>query len=180
MGLRHFNEVCGAFQTYCDMTELRKHLEVAPRPTAEIEYRERRLTLDVLQQRGDILADIVIVRAFVKILGIPVVVLKRQIGNFIQFLRGQFHEDYSSFDTTGVLNCPHALDRRDELPGSSQRMTPRVSERRLAKRPTVSIARRQFLKSGASLALIRASSRAPKVVLCRSVSGPPPGMTAPS
>ena len=70
MGLRHFNEVCGAFQIYCDVAQFRKHLEVAPRPAAEIEYRERRLTLDVLQQRRDVLADVVMVRAGVKIRGI--------------------------------------------------------------------------------------------------------------
>lgn len=34
-------------------------------------------------------------------------------------------------------------------------------------------------QGGASLALISASSSAMKVVLCRSVSGPPPGMTSP-
>src|ERR1700750_2701448 len=64
MGARHCGEVRGAFQTYRDVTRFGKHLEVAPRPATKIEYRERRLAIDVLQQRRDVLADIVIARAF--------------------------------------------------------------------------------------------------------------------
>jgi len=36
---------------------------VAPGPAAKIEYHETQLTLDVLQQRRDVLADVVIARA---------------------------------------------------------------------------------------------------------------------
>ncbi len=74
MGKRHVDETSGAFQSYRNVTEFRKHLEDAPRSAAKIEYRERRFTLDVFQQRRDVLADVVIVRAFMKIFGILVVV----------------------------------------------------------------------------------------------------------
>jgi hypothetical protein len=46
-----------AFQTDCDVTVCGKHLEVAPWSAAKIEYRERRLTLNMPQQRLDVLAD---------------------------------------------------------------------------------------------------------------------------
>jgi hypothetical protein len=62
VGARHRGEVRDAFQTYRDVTEFGKHLEVAPGPAAKIEYRETRLTLDVLQQRRDVQADVVIAR----------------------------------------------------------------------------------------------------------------------
>ena len=73
------------------MTEFGKHLEVASRPAAKIEYRERRFTLDVLQQRLDVLADVVIARTFPQILGTLVVMFQRAVGNFLEVLRIQFH-----------------------------------------------------------------------------------------
>jgi len=36
MGARHHGEMRGAFQTYCDVTEFGKHLEVAAGPAAKI------------------------------------------------------------------------------------------------------------------------------------------------
>jgi hypothetical protein len=36
MGARHLDEMFGAFQTYCDVTEFGEHLEVAAGPAAEI------------------------------------------------------------------------------------------------------------------------------------------------
>ena len=36
VGARHLDEMFGAFQTYCDVTEFGKHLEVAAGPAAEI------------------------------------------------------------------------------------------------------------------------------------------------
>ena len=41
IGTRHCGESRGAFQTCRDVTELSECLEVAPRPAAEIEQRER-------------------------------------------------------------------------------------------------------------------------------------------
>ena len=74
VGARHYGQARGAFQTYRDVTEFGERLEVASRPAAKIEYRERRVTLDVSQQRFDVLADVVIARAFSEIFGTPVVV----------------------------------------------------------------------------------------------------------
>jgi len=73
------------------VTEFGERLEVASRPAAKIEYRERRVTLDVSQQRFDVLADVVIARAFSEIFGTPVVVFQRELGDFSQVLRIQSH-----------------------------------------------------------------------------------------
>jgi hypothetical protein len=40
---RHFHETRGTFQTYCDMPEFGKRLEVTSRPAAKIKHRERRV-----------------------------------------------------------------------------------------------------------------------------------------
>jgi hypothetical protein len=47
-----------AFQTDRLVTLFGKHLEIAPWPAAEFEYREGRHTFDVLQQRLNVLADV--------------------------------------------------------------------------------------------------------------------------
>ena len=47
--------------------------------------------LDVSQQRFDVLADVVIARAFPEIFGAPVVVFQREVGDFSQVLRIQSH-----------------------------------------------------------------------------------------
>jgi len=80
------------------MTEFGKHLEVASRPAAQIEYGERRITLDVLQQRLDVLADVVITRAFPEIFGTLVIMFQREVGDFFQVLRIQFHVRSSQTD----------------------------------------------------------------------------------
>jgi hypothetical protein len=71
------------------VTERGERLEVASRPAAEIEDRERRVALDGSQQRFDVLADVVIARAFPEILGMPVVVFQREAGDFLQVWRSQ-------------------------------------------------------------------------------------------
>src|SRR6516165_1801973 len=91
MGARHHGEMWGAIQPYRDVTELGKHLEVAAGPAAKIQYRIRRLTLDALQQRSDVLVDVVIARAFPEILGMLVVVTQREISDLCQVFRIQFH-----------------------------------------------------------------------------------------
>jgi len=68
-------------------TELDKRLKIAPRPAAEVEDRRGRFCLDVLQQRRNVLADIVSVRAFPEILGSLVIVLQRQAGDGLQLVR---------------------------------------------------------------------------------------------
>src|SRR3954469_16625661 len=86
VGARHCGQARGAFEAYRDVAERRERLEVASRPAAEIEDRERRFALDRSQQRFDVLADVVIARAFAEILGMPVVVLQRDGGDFFQVL----------------------------------------------------------------------------------------------
>jgi hypothetical protein len=71
------------------VAERGERLEVASRPAAEIEDRERRVALDGSQQRFDVLADVVIARAFPEILGVPVVVFQREAGDLLQVLRSQ-------------------------------------------------------------------------------------------
>src|ERR1700730_7722132 len=43
------------------------------------------------QQRVNVLADVVIARAFPEFFGMPIVVLQREAGDFLQVLRMQFH-----------------------------------------------------------------------------------------
>ena len=64
-----------------DVPERGKRHEVAPRPAAEIEDRERRLALDESQQRRDVLADVVIARASPELLGMLLVVIQRAVGD---------------------------------------------------------------------------------------------------
>src|SRR6185436_14058933 len=87
VGARHCGQARGAFQAYRDVTKLGERLEVSSRPAAEIEDRERRVALDGSQQRFDVLADVVVARAIPEFLGMPVVVLQRDGGNFFQVLR---------------------------------------------------------------------------------------------
>jgi hypothetical protein len=83
--------VRGALQTNRDMTAFGKRLEVASWPAAKIEYHEGRFALNDSQQRRDILADVVIARPLPKLVGTPVVVFQREVGDFFQVLLIQFH-----------------------------------------------------------------------------------------
>src|SRR5438132_5457990 len=71
----HCCKMHGSFQTDRDVTFFGKHFEVAPRSAAKIEYREWRLTLDMQQQRLNVLADVVIARGFPEFIGMLIVVL---------------------------------------------------------------------------------------------------------
>src|ERR1700722_3688295 len=88
-GARHGGKFRGAFQADSDMAEIDERLEIAPGPAAEIEDRERRGARDVLQQRRDVLADVVIARTTPEVLGALVVVRQRDVGDLGQFLRAQ-------------------------------------------------------------------------------------------
>jgi len=81
VGARHGGEVRGALQANRDMTAFGKCLEVAPGPAAKIEYREGRFVLNESQHRRDVLADVVIARPFPKLIGTPVVMLQREVGD---------------------------------------------------------------------------------------------------
>src|SRR5271170_4655806 len=87
IGARHRDEMCGAFQTYRDVAELGKHLEVAAGSAAKIQYRVGRFNLDALQERSDILIDGVVARALPEIFGTLVVVTNGEISDLFQVLR---------------------------------------------------------------------------------------------
>src|SRR6266446_4332954 len=87
----HRRKACGAFQADRNMIECREYLEVTPRPAAEIEDSEGRPALDGLQQRGNVLADVVIASAFPERFGALVVVVEREGRCSCQFFAIQFH-----------------------------------------------------------------------------------------
>jgi hypothetical protein len=71
--------------------EFSKDLKVTPRAAAKIEDRKRPFTLDVLQQRRDVLTNVVIASALPEIFGILVVTVECEVGYFFEVLRTQFH-----------------------------------------------------------------------------------------
>src|SRR5712691_3295006 len=73
------------------MAEPGERLQVPPRPAAQVENRERRLALDVREQRRDVLADIVIARALPEVLGAPVIVIEGPGGDAIQIASLERH-----------------------------------------------------------------------------------------
>jgi len=59
----------------------RERPQVTPRPAAEVENRERRLTTDVRKKRSDVLTDVVIARTRPERVGAIVVVRQRETGD---------------------------------------------------------------------------------------------------
>src|SRR5688572_19160760 len=78
---RHPDEASGALEAHRDVPELHECLQVAARPATQVEYRERRLALDVAQQRFDVLGDVVVPRAAPECVRVAVVVLQRAAGD---------------------------------------------------------------------------------------------------
>jgi hypothetical protein len=69
------------------VTELDERLEIASWPAAKVEDRRGRFPVDVLQQRPNVLAHVVPVRAVPEILGSFIIVLQRQAGDGLQLVR---------------------------------------------------------------------------------------------
>jgi len=88
---RHRGKSRAAFQTDRRMTEAGKGPKIASRSAAQIEDRRRRISLDVLQQGGNVLADIVALSAFPEFLGSIVIMLQRAGGDAILRVRTRFH-----------------------------------------------------------------------------------------
>ena len=84
--------------------------EVAPRPAAEVEDPEGRLARDVPQQRGDVLADVVIARAGAEVFGALVVVRERAGGDLMH--------QRASRPWTMSCSCMRPPARR-RMPGTS-------------------------------------------------------------
>ena len=90
-GARHGHELRRTFQSDRAVTELHERRQIAPRAAAEVQDRERRLANNVLEQRADVLADIVVARAFPKALRAPAIVFERAVGESLQILGRQRH-----------------------------------------------------------------------------------------
>jgi hypothetical protein len=63
---------------------------------------------DVSEQRLDVLTNVMIARAFPELLGIPVVIFEREIRDFSQVFRIQFHVRSNHTDSTRKTECLHA------------------------------------------------------------------------
>src|SRR5271170_752332 len=107
MGSRHGDEMLGAFQTDRIMASLGERLEVAPRPATEVEDSKGRLALDALQQGFNVLAHVVMARAFPELFGTLIVVLQRKDADFVKVLWIQFHRRpyHRRFNLTGASNA---------------------------------------------------------------------------
>ena len=81
----------GAFQTDRIVASFDERVKIAPGPAAEVEYCKRGLALDVLQQRFNVLADVVMARTFPELFGTLIVMLQCESGDFFQVLWIQFH-----------------------------------------------------------------------------------------
>ena len=62
IGSRHVDKTYGSLQPNGNMTKLRKNFQITAGPAAKIQNRAGRITLDVLQKCGDILADVMVFR----------------------------------------------------------------------------------------------------------------------
>src|ERR1700730_564413 len=84
--LPHFAAVCAchrgetrrAVQSNGSVTEHDKRLQIAPRPAAKVEDCRGWVPFNVLEQRSNVLADVVSERAFPKFLSPIVIVLQRE------------------------------------------------------------------------------------------------------
>lgn len=72
------------------MAKFNKCLQIAARTAANIEYGVWWLSFDVLQQRLNVLADVVITRTFPELPGALVVMSQRDIGDMLKVLLIQF------------------------------------------------------------------------------------------
>src|SRR6266567_5154131 len=73
----HRRKTRGPFKADRDMTELAKRLQIAPWSAAQVEDREGRFAFDGVEQRRDVLTDVVRARAFPERVGAFVVMLER-------------------------------------------------------------------------------------------------------
>ena len=74
VGAGHGSEARSSVQSHGNMAEFGEPLQVTPRSAAEVKYREGGLGLDVVQQRRDVLANVVIARTVPIILGVQIVI----------------------------------------------------------------------------------------------------------
>src|ERR1039457_2451091 len=82
---RHRSKAPDAFEADRGMAELHQRPEVAARSAAQIENREGRRTLDVVEQGADVLADVMVARSLPERIGTLAIVIERSADN-----RGHF------------------------------------------------------------------------------------------
>jgi hypothetical protein len=83
--------------------------EVASRPASEVEEFERRIRFDVIEQRRDVLADVVVARAFPERPRFCVVVRERARGYTFKLVPSQRHGDMiSSVPRSGMQGARQA------------------------------------------------------------------------
>jgi hypothetical protein len=87
---RHGRKTLRAFEADCNVTAVDERLEVAAGAASKIQDCERRLALDVLQQRVDILADVMAARAVPETVRVAVIVVQRARGNSVQVVWLEF------------------------------------------------------------------------------------------
>jgi len=75
MSSRHGDEMFGAIQTDGVVASFVERSQVAARPATKVEYCKRRLALDVLQQRFNVLIDVVAASALPEHFGAVIVML---------------------------------------------------------------------------------------------------------
>ena len=83
IGARHCGEIRSTFQTHRDVAKFCECPEVATWPAAKIYYGEGRWAFDALQQRSDVLLDVVIARARPEIFGTLVVMIQRDVADLL-------------------------------------------------------------------------------------------------
>lgn len=90
-GAGHGDEAGGAVQADGAVAEGGESLEVAAGAAAEVEDVVGRLAVDMAQQRGDVLADVVVARAGLEGLGAFFVVGQGQFGDLGEVFGVEFH-----------------------------------------------------------------------------------------
>ena len=88
---RHFHEMRRPVQTDGHVAHPGKCPQVSPGPATEIENGKRWIPLDIAQQRRDVLADVVIARAFLEFPRPLIVVSQRNRADLPQVLPFPFH-----------------------------------------------------------------------------------------
>src|SRR5438034_75359 len=74
---RQRREARGAFDADCNMTEVAESLQIATRAATQVENRKGRFAFDGVEQRRDVLTDVVRARALPESVGALVVMLER-------------------------------------------------------------------------------------------------------
>src|SRR3954465_12035286 len=103
---RHFHEARGTLQPNRHVAKSGERFQIASRPAAEIQNGEQRLRFDVIQQRGDVLADVMMLRTLAKIRGALIVVFKRKRGYFLQVAWIELHFSACFWPSSNELCTP--------------------------------------------------------------------------